>query len=141
VCQNSSYINLLDSTIIDTRGRDSPIMTEYKQCTIIIREDLKLSRGKLAVQVAYTAVSAAEQADSSDRRAWKDGGQKKIVLQVKDLSEMYGLKMDAEAAGLPVSLITDAGLTEIPPGTVTALGLGPGRSDKLDAVTGELRLV
>ena len=140
MCQNSSYINLLDRTIIDTRGRDSPIMTEYKQC-IIIREDLKLSRGKLAVQVAHAAVSAAEQADSSDRRAWKDGGQKKIVLQVKDLSEMYELKMDAEAAGLPVSLITDAGLTEIPPGTVTALGIGPGRSDKLDAVTGELRLV
>ncbi|HDN65980.1 MAG TPA: peptidyl-tRNA hydrolase [Methanosarcinales archaeon] len=115
-------------------------MTEYKQC-IIVREDLKLSRGKLAVQVAHAAVSAAEQADSSARRAWKDGGQKKIVLQVKDLSEMYGLKMDAEAAGLPASLITDAGLTEIPPGTVTALGIGPGMSDKLDAVTGELRLV
>ena len=115
-------------------------MIEYKQC-IIIREDLKLSRGKLAVQVAHAAVSAAEQADSSTRRAWKDGGQKKIVLQVKDLSEMYGLKMDAEAAGLPASLITDAGLTEIPPGTVTALGIGPGKSDKLDAVTGELRLV
>jgi len=57
------------------------------------------------------------QADSSVRRAWKDDGQKKIVLQVKDISEMYELKMDAEAAGLPASLITDAGLTEIPPGT------------------------
>ncbi len=67
--------------------------------------------GKLAVQVAHAAVSAAEQADSSTRRAWKDGGQKKIVLQVKDISEMYELKMDAEAAGIPASLITDAGLT------------------------------
>ncbi len=66
-------------------------------------------------------VSAAEQADSSARRVWKDGGQKNVVLQVKDLSEMYGLELDAEAAGIPASLITDAGLTEIPPGTVTAL--------------------
>ncbi|MEA3325188.1 MAG: peptidyl-tRNA hydrolase [Euryarchaeota archaeon] len=44
------------------------------------------------------------QADSSARRAWKDGGQKKIVLPVKDLSEMYELKMGAEAARLPASL-------------------------------------
>ncbi|PXF56165.1 MAG: hypothetical protein C4B59_17310 [Candidatus Methanogaster sp.] len=29
----------------------------------------------------------------------------------------------------------------MPPGTVTALGIGPGRSDKPDAVAGELRLV
>ena len=115
-------------------------MAEYKQC-IIIRQDLKLSRGKLAVQVAHAAVSASEHADASARRAWKDGGQKKIVLQVKTLSEMYELKMDAEAAGLPASLITDAGLTEIPPGTVTALGIGPALSERLDGVTGELQLV
>ena len=115
-------------------------MTEYKQC-IIVRENLKLSRGKLAVQVAHAAVSSAEAASVSSRREWKEGGQKKIVLQVKDLSELYGIKMDAEAAGLPVSLITDAGMTEIPPGTVTALGIGPARSDQLDAITGELSLV
>ena len=115
-------------------------MTEYKQC-IIVREDLKLSRGKLAVQVAHAAVSAADHADSGVRRRWKDSGQKKIVLQVKGISELYELKMDAEAAGLPVSLITDAGLTEIPPNTITALGIGPARSDQLDAVTGELCLV
>ncbi len=115
-------------------------MAEYKQC-IIIRQDLKLSRGKLAVQVAHAAVSASEHADASARRAWKDGGQKKIVLQVKTLSEMYELKMDAEAAGLPASLITDAGLTEVPPGTVTALGIGPALSERLDGVTGELQLV
>ncbi len=115
-------------------------MAEYKQC-IIIRQDLKLSRGKLAVQVAHAAVSASEHADASARRAWKDGGQKKIVLQVKTLPEMYELKMDAEAAGLPASLITDAGLTEVPPGTVTALGIGPALSERLDGVTGELQLV
>lgn len=115
-------------------------MTEYKQC-IIIREDLKLSRGKLAVQVAHAAVSAAEAADVSARRAWKEGGQKKIVLQVKTLSELFELKMDAEAAGLPTSLITDAGLTELPPGTITALGIGPASSGQLDAITGELQLV
>ncbi len=116
---------------------------EFKQC-IVIRDDLKLSPGKLAVQVAHAAVMALERAEKSDRSvvsAWKAEGQKKVVLRVPGVQDLFKLKVDAERAGLPSAIVADAGLTEIPPGTVTALGIGPASNKQMDKITGKLRLV
>ncbi len=115
-------------------------MVEYKQC-IIIRDDLKLSKGKLAVQVAHAAVSASEWADRSTLEKWKDGGQKKVVLRVDTVRDLFELKETARRQDIPTALITDAGLTQVPPGTVTVLGIGPAKADELDKITGSLKLV
>lgn len=116
---------------------------EFKQC-IVIRDDLKLSAGKLAVQVAHAAVMAVERAEKMDRSVvsdWKAEGQKKVVLKVSGVPDLFRLREDAERAGIPAAIVADAGLTEIPPGTVTALGLGPSRDRLMDKVTGKLKLV
>ncbi|MCZ7392983.1 MAG: peptidyl-tRNA hydrolase Pth2 [Candidatus Methanoperedens sp.] len=115
-------------------------MSEYKQC-IIVRDDLKLSKGKLAVQVAHAAVSAYDVAGREVREAWKEEGQKKVVLRVATLQELFELKERARRHGLPAALITDAGLTEVPPGTVTVLGIGPAEVVELDKLTGNLKLL
>ncbi|MBP1908876.1 peptidyl-tRNA hydrolase Pth2 [Methanolobus bombayensis] len=115
-------------------------MTEYKQC-IVIRDDLKLSKGKLAVQVAHAAVSASEWAERSAFDKWKEGGQKKVVLRVPTLKDLFELKEVARRQGLPTALIQDAGLTQIAPGTVTVLGIGPAKVDDIDKVTGNLKLL
>lgn len=117
-------------------------MTEfaYKQC-IIVREDLKLSKGKVAVQVAHAAIEAYERADEKVRDAWRTEGQKKVALKVSSLAELMELKVKAESMGFACALIRDAGLTEVPPGTVTALGIGPDKAEKLDAVTRDLKLL
>jgi len=38
-------------------------------------------------------------------------------------------------------LVKDAGHTEIPPGTVTVVGIGPGPRSEIDKITGDLQLV
>ncbi len=116
---------------------------DFKQC-LVIREDLKLSTGKMAVQVAHAAIMALDRAEKLDRSTvlnWKAEGQKKVVLRVPGLEDLFRLKEDAERSGIPNAIVADAGLTEIPPGTITALGLGPASNQKMDKITGKLKLV
>ena len=113
---------------------------EYKQC-IILREDLKLSKGKAAAQAAHASLVSYECTPARDRNNWKQQGQKKVVLKVQSLEELYGVKDEAEKQGLPCAIVEDAGLTEIPPGTVTALGIGPARAEEIDKVTKHLELL
>ncbi len=116
------------------------LMQEYKQC-IVIREDLKLSKGKAAVQVAHASILSYELATPRDRKKWKEQGQKKVILKVNSLAEIYKLEKEAKKLGLPFAIIEDAGLTEIPPGTVTAIGIGPANAEEVDKVTKHLELL
>jgi len=95
----------------------------------------------LAVQVAHAAILAMERADKRVVRDWKEEGQRKIVLKARSLQDIFRLREEAERAGVAAAIVIDAGLTEIPPGTVTALGLGPAPEVQLDRITGDLKLV
>lgn len=115
----------------------------YKQA-ILVRADLKMSRGKIAAQAAHAAVSAAEECRRLRPEwleAWLSEGQKKVVLRVESEEELRRFYEEALRMGLPASLVEDAGLTEVPPGTLTAAGVGPAPSDLLDKLTGKLKLL
>ncbi len=112
---------------------------DYKQ-VILVRKDLKLPPGKLAAQVAHAAVDCALKADKKIISSWKNGGEKKIVLQVANEKELREFESLAKDAGVVCALITDAGHTVLAPGTTTVLGIGPASEEMVDKLTANLKM-
>ncbi len=115
-------------------------MPIYKQ-SLLIRQDLKLPKGKLAGQCSHASVEAVLKSDKKVVNAWQHEGMPKIVLKVKNEKELLHYFQLAKDAGLIASLITDAGRTVIAPGTKTCVGIGPDEEEKIDAITGSLPLL
>ncbi|MBA7474889.1 MAG: peptidyl-tRNA hydrolase [Candidatus Bathyarchaeum sp.] len=116
---------------------------EYK-LVIVLRTDIKMSKGKMAAQAGHAAVSASEYARKNRPEWWNPWimeGQCKIAVKVKSEQEILELERKARNAKLPAVLIVDRGLTEIPPNTITCLGIGPAPANKMDAITGKLSLL
>jgi PTH2 family peptidyl-tRNA hydrolase len=62
-------------------------------------------------------------------------------VKVKSEQEIVDLERKARNAQLPIAMIVDRGLTEIPPNTTTCLGIGPAPANKIDTITGKLSLL
>ena len=107
---------------------------------ILIRKDLKLPKGKLAAQAAHASTESLLKSHKDDISKWRSQGMKKVVLKVENKSELLKYKNMADDAGLVNALITDAGRTVVEPGTVTCLGIGPDKEEKIDKVTGRLKM-
>ena len=58
-----------------------------------------------------------------------------------DEKELSALEEAADDLGLPHALIVDRGLTQVPEGTVTCLGIGPAPAGLIDRLTGKLKLL
>ena len=126
------------------RRRGNRLSQTFKNKQVIIaRSDLKMSPGKLAVQVAHGSIGAAEKTRNTKREwfdDWIKENQKKVVVKVSNEKELRELHKLAKGMDLPCDLIQDAGLTELTPGTITVLAVGPAPNDKIDKLTGDLPL-
>lgn len=115
---------------------------EYK-LVVAVRQDLDMSKGKMAVQVAHASVISALKCKASSAKwfkNWYDEGQKKVVVKADDVDDLMDLQREADKLKVSTALIDDAGLTELPPGTTTCLGIGPAPNSVIDQVTGSLKL-
>ncbi|XP_030042159.1 peptidyl-tRNA hydrolase 2, mitochondrial isoform X2 [Microcaecilia unicolor] len=115
---------------------------EFKM-VLIVRNDLKMGKGKVAAQCAHAAVSAYKQVLKRNPellKQWEYCGQPKVVVRAPDEETLIQLLSHATEVGLTVSLIQDAGRTQITPGSRTVLGIGPGPAKLIDTVTGHLKL-
>lgn len=134
-------------------------MTAEPKQVIVLRKDLGMRKGKMIAQGAHASMavllqyrSATLEEDASANhvvlevteamKAWLDGRFTKIAVSVNSEAELVDVHERATAAGLPCSLIRDAGKTEfggVP--TLTACAVGPAMPDEIDAITGELKLL
>lgn len=119
-------------------------MSEYKQ-VIVVRDDLEMSVGKIAGQVAHAAIAASNHMDCKQSvfDAWYMHGkdQTKIILSINSEDKLMNLFAMAVAMELPCALVYDKGKTELPPDTVTCLGIGPAKAEIIDKITGKLSLL
>ncbi len=107
---------------------------------ILVRKDLKLSQGKLASQVSHASVEAVLKSNKEKVNEWRKFS-KKVVLKVEDEKELIRFKNLAEKAKLVTALIKDAGRTEVKPGTITCLAIGPDDDEKIDKITAKLKIL
>ncbi|TLX85478.1 MAG: peptidyl-tRNA hydrolase [Thaumarchaeota archaeon] len=118
-------------------------MGSIKQ-VIVVRKDLRMGVGKIAAQVGHACVLGAEKVRKS-RRGWYDewerSGQEKVVVKVSSLSELEEIKKHVISLDLPWSVVTDAGHTQIEPGTITCMSVGPAPEEIIDKVTKNLKLL
>ena len=116
---------------------------DYKQ-VILVRKDLKLGKGKLAAQVAHASLDITLKIAKyfpKEYLEWKEQGMKKVVLEVANEKELIEFKRKFENAGMKTKLVVDAGRTEIPAGTKTCLGVGPYPENKIDKISGKLKIL
>lgn len=108
---------------------------------IVMRGDLQISRGKIAAQACHASLGSYKRADKKSVQNWEAEGEKKVVLMVKDLEELFKIQEMVKATDIPHFLVRDAGHTEIPESTITCLGIGPDEDEKIDKLTQDLKLL
>jgi len=140
-------------------------MSAPKQ-VIVVRKDLNMRKGKIAAQVAHASMKVLlDQMDRTDNDLtgegrwiltsrslltmrdsqmdqWLRGLFTKVVVGVDSEEEMLDIMEKAKERFIFHALITDAGLTEFNGvSTNTCLALGPDYADRIDALTGNLKLL
>ncbi|MCC7553047.1 MAG: peptidyl-tRNA hydrolase Pth2 [Methanobacteriaceae archaeon] len=108
---------------------------------IVIRKDLKMSKGKMVAQGSHASLGSYKNTDPKKIEKWENEGYAKVVLKVNTIDDLENLKNKAVSNKIPNFLVVDAGRTELPPSTVTCLGLGPDEDEKIDKLTKDLKLL
>lgn len=108
---------------------------------IVVRKDLNMRKGKMVAQGSHASLGAFLTAKESVTEEWFQNGQTKICVSVDSEAELLEIFQQAKNAKLPSVLIKDAGHTELEPGTMTAVGIGPASVEDIDKITSKLKLL
>lgn len=121
---------------------------------LVVRKDLNMRKGKIGAQCAHASLGSVTQFIEKGKLAYGfwpppdmiewlfEGPFIKIVVGCDDEEELLQLEQVCKDAGIIHCLITDAGRTEFHgEPTNTVLAVGPGQAEKIDQLTGHLKLI
>ena len=109
---------------------------------IIVRRDLKMSWGKIAGQCCHACSRAMLMSEQKNIEKWFSDGETKVMLKVYSEEDLLKLAKRFVESGLNnVQMVHDAGKTQIPKGTLTAIGIGPYEDELIDEITKDLKLL
>ena len=128
-------------------------MSAIKQ-VIVVRSDLGMRKGKMIAQGAHASLKVFLDRGriseglglfvplTDDMKAWVSGSFTKVAVRATSEAELLDLHRKARRADLPVAIIQDSGKTEFHGElTYTALAIGPAKSEDIDPITGDLKLL
>ncbi len=125
---------------------------------IVVRKDLNMRKGKIAAQVAHASMKVFFDLRintflyisegiyiplNEEMREWVDGLFTKIVVSCNSEEELIDIYSKARnIKELPCCMIVDSGLTEFHnQPTRTVVAIGPAEEEKINAITGHLKLL
>ena len=109
-----------------------------------MRTDLGMGRGKMAAQAGHACVLGADRVRKTHPDwydVWCNEGQKKIALKVSSIADLNQLRVVVAQNNLPYAVVSDAGHTQLEPGTITCMSIGPAPENAIDRITGNLKLL
>ncbi len=133
-----SFIHRLTAPRLTSGFIDSPV-----KLVLVINNDLKMGKGKIAAQAGHASVSATMKAGEKSPLildSWLKSGQKKVCLKT-NFDDLIDLENKAKSTGIQTVRINDAGKTQIPSGSLTVIAFGPDDEEKLEQLTGHLKLL
>jgi len=147
--KNTTSLPVVDSS--SDEEEDSDDITNQKtkkkphyKLILVARQDLNMTKGKVAAQVAHAALGAykvACKAAPDKVKEWSRGGQAKVVVKANSEQELLDIEKKADDSGVTSYLVMDAGRTQVEPGSKTVLAIGPDLDENVDSLTGHLKLL
>ncbi|XP_044744705.1 peptidyl-tRNA hydrolase 2, mitochondrial-like [Coccinella septempunctata] len=117
--------------------------SEYRMM-LVVRNDLKMGKGKIAAQCCHAAVMSYEAMIKKRPyllKPWMKNGTAKIAVKVESEEELLSLEKKAKELKILTKIVRDAGHTQVAPMSRTVLSLGPAPKVVLDQVSGHLKLL
>jgi len=116
---------------------------------LMVRSDLGMKPGKKIAQAGHGVGGLYRQymdgclteEQEAWFEAWERNGMAKITIRTPSEEDFNLVAVKAQELNVPMTLVVDAGLTQVPPNSKTVLALGPAPSYITDELCGNYKLM